>query len=141
MFKPTAYNRVHPPHDPVTLTKQSHADECDINHILARYDRTGIIDHTRDNPGEFVDIEPIDYHTACNIVAEANSAFAELPATLRAKFHNKPEIYLDFVHNPKNIPEMVELGMLIPQNPPTQLASPEATGALNAPLPATKASA
>ena len=128
--------RVFAPHDPVTLTKQSHGNECDINCIMARYTKTGILDHVRDDPGQFVDVDPIDYHTACNIVADANSAFAELPGALRAKFNHKPENYLEFVHDPKNIPEMVELGMLKPQKPIESTASPAPPGAPIVPQPA-----
>ena len=128
--------RVYADHDPITMTKQSHSEECDINCIMSRYSRTGLLDHVRETPGDFCDVESLDYHTACNIVADANSAFAQLPAALRAKFHHRPENYLDFVQDPKNIPEMVELGMLIPQKSTEIPASPVPPGAPIVPIPA-----
>lgn len=101
--------------DDISLTHQSFKDECDISNIMNRYQKTGLVAHmTKANAlyGDFSDVP--DYQAALNIVIEAEEAFMELPAQVRLKFDNDPGKFLEFVHNPDNRAEMVEMGMIIP---------------------------
>lgn len=80
-----------------SLTKQSEAEACDINAIMARYVNTGVIEHVRENPGAFRDLPmQVEYHDACNLVKAAESSFALLPAEIRAQFDNSPVKFLQF---------------------------------------------
>lgn len=100
-------------------TKQSFAKEANINDIMAKFRKTGLVEHVRETPGEFADlVGQTDFHTAMNIVAEGNSAFAEMPADIRAKFANDPGQFLDFVTNPANAQELVDMGLAKEVNPP-----------------------
>lgn len=101
-----------------SLTKQQFKKECDINHILKRYKKTGIIDHVKQSSISYLDLTDVPtFHEALNIVHSANDAFMSLPSVLRNKFKNDPSLFLDFVSDPKNESEMRELGLLEPVRP------------------------
>lgn len=98
-----------------SLTKQSFKDECDINHILKRFLKTGILDFTNKNQARYGDTTGMEYTQAMQTVAAAKSLFNELPAPLRARFENEPAKFLDFVQDDKNRDEARELGLLKPE--------------------------
>ena len=93
-------------------TKQSHKDECDINQIMARFQRTGAITHFNKFSAHYEDLTGFDYTEAMQQVAEAQSMFNELPSSLRDRFQHDPANFLDFVQNPDNATEARELGLL-----------------------------
>ena len=92
-------------------TKQSFKQEADINTILEKYARTGLIP-SYDQPQQYGDYTGVmDYHTAQNKIAEGKSAFADLPSKIRKRFDNDPGQFLDFIYDEENFDEMVELGL------------------------------
>lgn len=93
-------------------TKQSFAAECDINNIMARYLNTGLITHENTRQALYGDATGVDYQSAQNFIAAANSEFQALPSAIRSRFDNDPALFLDFIHDEKNLPEMAELGFL-----------------------------
>jgi len=99
------------------MTKQSFRDECNINKIMAKFQRTGLLNHYAKHAPQYMDIPAIDYADALNIIAEAESMFEELPSTVRAKFENDPEKFLEFVQDPENLEEMREMGLANPTIP------------------------
>ncbi len=111
-----------------TLTIQEPLETCEMNNILARYTKTGLIDHVREG-GRYEDLPPgQDYHEAMTIVAEAQQSFEGLPASIRKEFGNDPQAFLTFVENPENVKRMGELGLL--NDPPAKTAvveNPEVT--------------
>lgn len=139
-------------HDPVittilgpSLAKQSFADECNINVIMAQYRKTGLIEHVNKYQGNYETLpSSMDYHSMLNQAIAAKEAFAGLTAEIRFKFHNDPEEFLAFVEDPDNTEEMIEMGLVkrsMPDvNPPLDVA-PEAPPltpvAEPQPLPAT----
>jgi len=108
-------------------TKQNMKDETDINLIMARYQKTGLINFVNTRQAEYMNSNPVDFHQAMNIIAESNSIFADMPAYLRKKFNNDPGQFLDFVQNEENRPEMIELGLVerTPDDPPPVKQSAE----------------
>lgn len=100
-----------------SLTDQSQAEACDINFILKRYQQTGVA------PGVnaealYADVsESGDYHSAMNILNQANAQFEALDAHTRARFGNDPAQFLDFMHDPKNLPEMIKLKLVTQRSP------------------------
>ncbi len=102
-------------------TKQSMRDECDINKIMAKYIKTGAIDHSTRFAGEYGYATSVDFHGAMNIVAQGESMFAELPAALRARFNNDTALFLDFVQDPENESELLSLGLSKPESAPAAL--------------------
>lgn len=107
--------------DEPSLTKQSFAEECDINEILRRaangQDISGALSARVASYGDFVDVPT--FIEAQNVTARANSMFAELPWQIRERFDNKPEKMLAFLENEENYDEAVKLG-LVQAKPPKE---------------------
>jgi len=118
----TAYG----PRNPVRLsfTADKHAahqefkDECDINNIMKSYAVTGLFTHVNTGEPRYLDASGYDYQEAMQLVAEANSMFAQLPSGVRSEFDNNPQKFLEFCENPANAPRLAEMGLatLRPQN-------------------------
>lgn len=103
-----------------SMTQQNFKDECDINNILKKYKRTGLVEHVASHGGRYEDLsQPVDYQTALNVVISAQAAFDSLPSDIRKQFGNNPQEFLEFVNNPDNQAKMADLG-LIPQEEPLQ---------------------
>lgn len=90
------------PHVEITqpsLTDQTYAEECDIHHIIANFNTTGLVDSVGSHDPatlQYGDTTLLpDYETACNLVANVNQEFANLPSNVRAEFNNDPRILLD----------------------------------------------
>lgn len=96
-----------------SLTKQSFADECDINRILERFAITGHVPENVRAPsyGDFVDIP--SYQDALNAVIEAERSFMQMPANVRARFGNDAHAFVEFCSDPENLPEMRKLGLAV----------------------------
>lgn len=125
-------------------TKQSFKAECDINTILARFKRTGVIEFTNKHQPQYGDVTAIDFTEAMHTVATAKSMFHDMPSHLRARFKNDPAEFLAFVENPANKDEARELGLLKPEAaapaPATGATTASATGGEGAtPPPASAA--
>jgi phage internal scaffolding protein len=107
-----------------SMTKQSFAKECDMNHIIRKYQKTGMLDHVARYQGDYSDItnQPTDFHTALNIVNDSQEAFDSLPSSIRNKFSNDPGSFFDFVSNPDNLAEMAEMGLVENYTPPQEPA-------------------
>lgn len=102
-------------------TRQGHKDECDLNVIMKRYERTGALDPRLVREGRFGDVSAVDYQEAMFTVASARSAFASLPARVRDRFGNDPGQLVAFCDNPANYDEAVSLGLIEPPAPPSSL--------------------
>lgn len=99
--------------DPVeNVTQQQFKDECDINTIIERFGLTGELPMTRQMPvsGDFTGVS--DFQSAMQLVRQAEEAFMELPAKVRAEFRNDPQAVLEFLDDEKNRERAVELGLL-----------------------------
>lgn len=90
---------------------QSHKDECDINKIIARYDKTGILTHATSVEPIYGDAPAIDFHTAMNVVAQGESSFEKLPSAVRKEFDNDAGKFMTFIQDEKNFDKMVEMGL------------------------------
>lgn len=95
-----------------TRTKQSFREECDINRIMARYLRSGVLPPGV-GVGRYGDFSAVtDFHEAQQIIKEAEAQFASMPAKVRDRFKNDPGVFLAFVGDPANAKEARELGLL-----------------------------
>lgn len=96
-----------------SLTQQHFKDECDINNIIERFTRTGLLPQYPGEDMQYGDYTTsVDYHEAMTIVAQAKQQFEALPSSVRDKFDNDPAKMLDFVSKKENIEESVRLGLL-----------------------------
>ena len=99
-------------------TLQSQSAETDINNIVARHTRDGVITHL--NPAEplFGDNTGVaDYHSALSAVVAAQQMFEELPSDLREEHGNDPGRFLEWYEDPENLEETIELGLREPVEP------------------------
>lgn len=104
--------------DGKSLTKQCFKDECDINNIMKKVAKTGLVSHVSRFKGRYGDfIDATDYRTAVDKILEAECMFESLPANIRSMFSNDPASFLEFVQNPDNILQMEELGLTKPKEP------------------------
>lgn len=96
-----------------SLTRQSDKEGSDINVILKRYEANGELPSTV-RQGYFADVSeaPPDLQAAMSVVLEAQEAFMTLPARVRARFENNPELLLEFLADPANRQEAEELRLL-----------------------------
>lgn len=113
-----------------SLTNQADMDAADINKIMARYERTGVlIDplgvERRPMYGDFTEIK--DYHQMLSSIRNVERAFSTLPANVRNRFDNDPQKLIDFLDDPKNNEEAIKLG-LIEQPPIPNKATKDADG-------------
>ena len=92
-------------------TKQAPLRETDINWIMKKYVKTGLIDHLSRHGAEYGFASSVTFHEAMNVVTKAEQMFLDLPAEVRVRFEGKPGAFLDFVQNPENQEEMIELGL------------------------------
>lgn len=97
------------------LTRQEFKDDCDLNKIVARYEKTGMVD-ALERQGFYGDVsELLGYKDALNVVIQARELFNSLDASVRERFYNDPARLIDFLDDPKNRDEAVRLGLV---NPP-----------------------
>jgi len=101
-------------------TKQSFADEADINTIVRQFGLTGKLpDDLR--PATYGDFQGVfDFHSAMNSVALANEEFERLPSAIRYRFHNDPQAFVEYCSNPENLDGMREMGLAVKLNPDTE---------------------
>ena len=103
-------------------TKQSFAAECDINNIMAKYQKTGAITHVNQHGAQYGFATSADFTDAMRLTTQAQEMFDGLPSSIRTRFANDPAQFLDFVQDANNEPEMRKLGILPDDKPPENLS-------------------
>lgn len=99
-------------------TKQSFREECNINTIMAKYQRTGLIEAVNRIQPQYADVAGFDFQYAMDQLLRSQRMFEELPSSVRKRFHNDPAAFVEFVGDPANEDEAIRLGLL--RKPPEQ---------------------
>jgi len=109
-----------------SLTQLNIQKQTDVNYIIAKYKRTGSIDHLRNvQQGVYADLADLpDYQAALNTVIQANVSFETIPAHLRQRFNNSPKEFLEYLKNPANNNEAIQLGLKKAPVPPPPTVVP-----------------
>lgn len=91
---------------------QSAEEESNINTIVRRFGISGELPNQVAMPqsGDFTNIP--DFHTAMNLVRQAQEEFVRVPAEIRARFNNDPGRFMDFFEDPANYDEALKLGLV-----------------------------
>jgi len=98
-----------------SLTQQQFKDESDINTIVDRFMKSGVMP-TPTNMPQYMDYEGVfDFQSAMNTVRAADENFMRMDAKIRARFNNSPQEFLEFFANTENTEEAIRLGLAIPQ--------------------------
>lgn len=126
-----------------SLTEQSHRKECNINLIIDRYKRTGIlggIDQARELFfGDFTEVG--SFHDVQNVIADAREKFFSLPSNVRESFGNDPARFLDALKDSSQLGKLIDLGLVkkvingevgTPENPADVSLSEEQKASLQA---------
>lgn len=117
-----------------SMTRQEFAAECDINTIMAQYEKhlADPMMSLRAAEARYVDFTemPHDLMGAMDVLNKGTEAFMSLPASVRREFDNDPVQFVDFASNPANLDVMREWGLApaAPKapEPPAAPASPPA---------------
>lgn len=98
----------------VGLTKPEFKESCDINHILKKYQKTGVIPQLYKDPlyGDFSEVA--DYQAACDLAIQAQAQFDGLPSEVRKRFGNNPEKFLEWVEKADE-KELIEMKLATPR--------------------------
>ena len=92
-----------------SLTKQSYTKQCDINRILAKFQRTGTISHISAN-NHYSDLPEISYEEACMAKAYIDNVYYTLPSEIRREI-TSPGEFQQFVktHSEEEIAEKLPM--------------------------------
>lgn len=92
-------------------TKQADLESADINNIMRKFKKTGLMPVMNGHPifGDFSNVE--DFHTHMDKVVRFKAEFDMLPGQIRKRFDNDPANIIDWLADPKNDPEAVKLGL------------------------------
>lgn len=119
MAKHQLRNSFYHPHKRVTTTfrkpsrtKQEFKEDADINVIMRRFAKTGVLPQMQHQTPRYVDAaEMPDLQTALHIIQDAQKHFMSLPANVRKEFDNDPMKYVEFAQKPENIEKLREWGL------------------------------
>lgn len=126
-------------------TKSEFAPDSDINNIMRKYHKTGMLPNAKTNPlyGDFASVPT--YREACDIVLRAQQQFYGLPSEIRARCHNEPSEFLAFCADPVNSKMLEEYGLKKPssqnknpQTPDVVTMQPSGTEAAKKPMEVNK---
>ncbi len=93
-------------------TKQSMKAECDINLIVAKFEKSGLLTHVSQGLPSFVDVsEMTDYRSAMEHVRSVEEYFAGLPAAVRARFVNDPIEFMEYLDSGASEEDLRALGL------------------------------
>lgn len=120
-------------------TRQEFKQECDINFLMERYVRTGVLGDPslagkREAAfGDFSDSQ--DFQQCQDRLVAAAAAFDSLPGVVRERFNQDPGRVLEFLADESNREEAIELGFIekpavVPPEGTTAVATPEGSGAV-----------
>lgn len=94
-----------------SLTNQADMDSADVNKIMARFEKTGLLPGLDRQP-IFADVSDVqDYHSSLSAVRRAEQYLALQPPSIRNRFQNDPAALIDFLKDDKNNEEAVKLGL------------------------------
>ena len=101
-----------------SMAVQGFTESCDVNQIMARYLKTGIVDHVAKYQPQYGEVTGADFTQAMQTVANAMTMFEELPAKAREFFGGDAANFLDYVVDieARDPEELYELGLLDPES-------------------------
>ena len=117
-----------------SMTQQHHVKNTNINQIMKRFERTGVLPVRTAQPlsGPIPDVE--SFHEAMNIVVKGRQMFEGLPSNIREHFGNSPEAFLAAFQDENQHDKLRELKLMAPKPveppaaPPAAPAEPPPAG-------------
>lgn len=91
---------------------QAHKDECELKNIIKRHDKGELILNVQKAAAQYGDFSELnEFQESMNIVAKAKESFEAIPSHIRKRFGNDAGLFHEYVTDPKNVNEMIELGL------------------------------
>lgn len=112
---PEGYKPVRKKFTKPTRCRQSEADQTDVNTIVARHQKTGVVNHLNGKPAMYGDFSQAnDLKEALDLTMAAQEGFMELPAAVRRAAENDPRVMLEMLGSEEGTDVLVEAGLDIP---------------------------
>jgi len=105
--------------DQPSLTIQSMTEDADLNVMMKRMHVTGVMPENVPVLGYGDFEEVMDFRSAQHALIEADRSFMMMPAEMRARFANDPQVFLEFCTATSvdgkltNLEEMQKMGLAI----------------------------
>ena len=103
-----------------SMTQQQFREEVDINTIVERVRRSGVMPPMTKQP-YFLAMPSQSFQEMQNFLIDARTTFAALPSRVRDRFNNDPYQLVRFVEDSNNRDEAVKLGLI---QPPAEVLTP-----------------
>lgn len=101
------------------LTDQSMKNACDINCIIERYRKTGMLPHMAKKVEQYLDVSLVpSFELAHDLVVKAREEYEQLPAIIRNAMGNDPRNLASFVSDPSNKEMLIKYGLFIKKEEP-----------------------
>jgi hypothetical protein len=97
---------------PKYVTEQSHKKMCDVNNIIRKYDKTGLLTHVSNMEYRFGAMSSMDFKQMNDQIAEFKSNVEALPSSIRKELGVTPMNVLKWFEDPKNRDRAIELGLI-----------------------------
>ncbi|WNK13970.1 MAG: internal scaffolding protein [Microvirus sp.] len=96
------------------FTVQADRDDADINIIISRYQKSGVLPPISRGEPFYGDVSEFSGLADAMIkIKEADELFMTYPAEVRERFDNDKVKFVDFLDNPDNRDEAIELGLIL----------------------------
>ena len=115
-----------------TMTKQNLKNEMDVNNIIKKYNKTGVLPDLHKLEAMYGEITSMDLQEAMNMHIAAEKAFMEVPSEIRKQFGNDAGAFIDYATDEANITQMREWGLAQPE-PPVVETEPVQVEVVNTP--------
>lgn len=94
--------------------KQSMLDECDVNLIVERFAKTGLLEHIAEGIPQYVDASELgDFRSVLEQVRKVEDYFSGLPAAVRSSFQNDAARFMDYLESGASAEDLQKLGLAI----------------------------
>ena len=105
-------------------TKVSEKNQANVNVIMQKYAKTGVITHLNTQQPRYGFAPAMDFKTAADLVIATQNKFMELPSEVRKKFGNSAETFLEALEDPNSVQILSDAGLL--DQPAEELSEPPA---------------
>lgn len=116
-----------------SVVQQHLKDQCNVNKIMNKYVKTGVLEHIKENQGFYGDCIGIDFRSVQDKVIRGQEAFNALPAKIRKLMNNDPANFVEWMNSDEDLDMKRELGLLKPAEPTNKEAKKEKSVAVSEP--------
>jgi len=114
-IRPNGTIRVQTINNEPDMAQQQYKDSTDVNTIMNKYEKTGVVTHLAKSQGYFKELgEPEDLLDAKMRLIKAERAFDALPAEIRAQCDHNPANFLTMLKDPTKKELLTQYGILDP---------------------------